>query len=357
MGGTMTELPTTHVVAVHERVGRVAVEERPVPRPEPGRVVVEVSHCGICGSDIHVIMEGWGKPGGVHGHEFSGVIAAVGDGVEGWAVGDEIVCGSSPKCGRCEGCRSGNPSQCSNRDGVQSDDYDGAYARFASVAASSLLRIPEGVTRREAALSEPLAVALHGITRSAISVGQSAMVFGAGPIGALTLAALKAKGIGPVTMIEPGPVRQQLARDLGADEVLHPADLPAFGLHQPEEISPHAAHVVFECSGKKAAMEAGLQQVRRGGRLILVGAGIEPPTFDGNRILLNEITITGSFVYDADGFERALELLASGKLPTDLLIDATDVSLSGLRDAMVALASGSIAGKVMVVPALEQGNQ
>ncbi len=177
----MTELPTTHVVAVHERVGHIAVEERPVPRPEPGRVVVEVSHCGICGSDIHVIMEGWGKPGGVHGHEFSGVIAAVGDGVEGWAVGDEIVCGSSPKCGRCEGCRSGNPSQCTNRDGVQSDHYDGAYARFASVDAASLLRIPAGVTRREAALAEPLAVALHGITRSGITVGQSAMVFGAGP--------------------------------------------------------------------------------------------------------------------------------------------------------------------------------
>jgi (R,R)-butanediol dehydrogenase/meso-butanediol dehydrogenase/diacetyl reductase len=352
----MTELPTTHVVAVHERVGQISVEERPVPDPEPGRVIVEVSHCGICGSDIHVIMEGWGKPGGVHGHEFSGVIAAVGAGVEGWAVGDEIVCGSSPKCGHCEGCRSGNPSQCSNRDGVASDHYDGAYARYASVSADSLLRIPVGVTLREAALSEPLAVALHGITRSGIVEGQTAMVFGAGPIGALTLAALKAKGLGPVTVIEPGEVRQQLARDLGADEVLHPADLPTYGLHQPEEISPHAAHVVLECSGKRAAMEAGLQQVRRGGRLVLVGAGIEPPTFDGNRILLNEITITGSFVYDADGFERALELLASGNLPTDLLIDGADVSLSGLQDAMVALAGGSIAGKVMVVPALEKGN-
>ena len=150
-------------------------------------------------------------------------------------------------------------------------------------------------------------------------------------------------------------MRQQLARDLGADEVLHPDDLPAYGLHQPEEISPHAAHVVFECSGKKAAMEAGLQQVRRGGRLVLVGAGIEPPTFDANRILLNELTITGSFVYDADGFERALELLASGKLPTDLLIDPTDVSLSELQDAMVGVGRRTIAGKVMVVPALEQG--
>jgi (R,R)-butanediol dehydrogenase/meso-butanediol dehydrogenase/diacetyl reductase len=355
----MSELtvPSTHVVAVHERVGQITVEERPVPEAEPGRVVVEVSHCGICGSDIHVIMEGWGKPGGVHGHEYSGTIVAVGDGVDEWAVGDEIVCGPSPRCGRCEGCLAGQPSQCLNRDGVAADHYDGAYAGYASVNAVSLRRIPEGLSRRDAALAEPLAVALHGITRSGITEGETAMIFGAGPIGALSLAALVARGIGPITVVEPGPVRQQLARDLGADVVLHPADLPSFGLHQPEELSPHATHVVLECSGKKLAMEAALQQVRRGGRLVLVGAGIEPPTFDGNRILLNEITITGSFVYDADGFERALDLLASGALNTDLLIDPTDVPLSGLQGAMESLARGDIAGKVMVVPGLERGNR
>ena len=97
-------------------------------------------------------------------------------------------------------------------------------------------------------------------------------------------------------------------------------------------------------------MEAGLQQLRRGGRLALVGAGIEPPTFDGNRILLNELTICGSFVYDEGGFEDALDLLASGLLPTHLLIDPTDVPLSELHRAMVDLVEGTIAGKVMIVP-------
>jgi threonine dehydrogenase-like Zn-dependent dehydrogenase len=343
---------STHTVAVSGRPGEVHLEDRPVPEPAPGEVLVEVSHCGICGSDLHLMMEGWGGPGSVHGHEFSGTIAAVGEGVEGWAVGEEVVGGPSVKCGTCEGCRSGNPSQCANRGGMEVEGQEGAYAGYVRVDARTLLRVPEGLSLRDAALAEPLAVALHGITRAQVRAGDTVMVFGAGPIGALSVAALVARGIGPVTVVEPGATRPELARALGADRVVHPADLPSYGIHQPEEISPDAVHVVLECSGKRAAMESGLQQLRRGGRLALVGAGIEGPRFDPNRILLNELTICGSFVYDEGGFPAALELLASGELPTDLLIDPTDVPLAGLRDAMASLIDGSIAGKVMVVPSL-----
>ena len=109
--------------------------------------------------------------------------------------------------------------------------------------------------------------------------------------------------------------------------MLDPAELEVFPPWEPERIADLAVHVVLECSGKKAAMEAGFNQLRRGGTLALVGAGIERPTFDPNRFILNELTVWGSFVYDKDGFERALELLASGALPTDLLIDADDVPL------------------------------
>ncbi len=99
-------------------------------------------------------------------------------------------------------------------------------------------------------------------------------------------------------------------------------------------------------------MEGGFHQLKRGGHLVLVGAGIEAPSFDPNRMILNELTVTGSFVYDAGGFERALELLGSGLMPVDVLIDPDDVSLEGLGDAMHGLAEGRIAGKVMVVPGL-----
>jgi (R,R)-butanediol dehydrogenase/meso-butanediol dehydrogenase/diacetyl reductase len=346
--------PTTATmpVAVYSARGEITVEDRPVPQPGAGQVLVEVGHCGICGSDIHVILEGWGKPGVVEGHEWSGTIVEVGPEVSQWSVGDAVVGGPSPRCGHCKRCLEGQPSQCENRGRSMADEVhvDGAFAGYVVVDQRAMHRIPAGLASRAAALAEPLAVALHGITRGRIGWDDSVMVLGAGPIGALSVAALIARGLGPVTVVEPNPVRQELARRLGATEVLDPADLESFPLWEPDRITHRAVDVVLECSGKKVAMEAGFQQLRRGGRLVMVGAGIEPPTFDPNRMLLNELTVTGSFVYDADGFERALELLADPTFPADELIDPDDVPLDGLLDALHGLAEGRIAAKAMVVP-------
>jgi threonine dehydrogenase-like Zn-dependent dehydrogenase len=227
---------------------------------------------------------------------------------------------------------------------------DGAFAEYIMVRAASVLRLPEGVSARSAALAEPLSVALHGITRSEVQPGDTVMVFGAGPIGALSLAALRAMGITDVTVVEPHEGRRRLAADLGAKEVVHPEELQIFPSWEPERIATRAVHVVLECSGHKAAVEAGFNQLLRGGILVMVGAGIEHPTFDINRMILNELTVTGSFVYDLGGFERALELLASDGFPADVLIDPTEVPLGGIAAALEDLAVGRIAGKVMVVP-------
>jgi len=337
-------------VAVYRAPGEVAVEQRPVPSPGPGQVLVEVGHCGICGSDIHLMLEGWGKPGLVGGHEFTGTVTAVGPDAGDWTVGDEVVGGPSPRCGSCRRCREGKPSQCERRSGTVDSHLDnGAFARYILVDAQSLLRLPPGLAARDAALAEPLAVALHGITRSGITDQDTAMVFGAGPIGALTIVALVARGI-PVTVVEPGEARRRLARELGATDTVAPDELETYPPWEPERLSPRAVDVVLECSGKKAAMQAGFHQLRRGGRLVLVGAGIEAPSFDPNRLILNELEICGSFVYDADGFDQALALLASGAVPASLLIDPHDIGLDGISVALEDLASGRIAGKVMVVP-------
>jgi threonine dehydrogenase-like Zn-dependent dehydrogenase len=232
------------------------------------------------------------------------------------------------------------------------DGHDGAFARYVLVRAPALLRVPAGLTTRQAALAEPLAVALHGITRSGAAPGDTVMVIGAGPIGALSIAALAARGIGPIIAVEPGERRRRLARELGAAEVVAPEELEIFPAWEPERIAERATHVVLECSGKKAAMEAGFHQLRRGGTLVLVGAGLDQPVFDPNRFVLNELHVVGSFVYDQGGFERALELLASDGFPTDRLIEADDVSLDGLPGALVGLVEGRYAGKVMVAPRL-----
>jgi L-iditol 2-dehydrogenase len=346
-----TPLPDTMAAAVYRSPGVLAVEERPVPRPGPDELVVRVHSCGICGSDIHQLRDGWGsRPGTVAGHEWSGTIAAVGDDVTGWSVGERVVGGASPKCGTCRRCREGKPSQCENRARMTGGHADGAFAEFVLCRAAGLLRLPEELSPRHAALAEPLSVALHGITRSGVAPGDTVMVFGAGPIGALSIAALHAMGITDITVVEPHEPRRRLATDLGATAVVDPADLEVFPSFEPERLSARAVHVVLECSGHKAAIEAAFHQLLRGGILVMVGAGIDHPTFDINRMILNELTVTGSFVYDLGGFERALALLASEDFPADLLIDPTDVPLNAIGEALEDLAVGRIAGKVMVVP-------
>ena len=352
-GGGVT-VPGEMSVAVYRGEGKVRVEQRPVPRPGPGEVLAEVSYCGICGSDLHLMVEGWGKPGLVAGHEWSGVVRELGEGVTLWSEGDVVVGGPSPRCGHCRRCLEEKPSQCEHRGQMAVVDvHDGAFAQFVVSGEAGLVGVGPGIGVREAALAEPLAVALHGITRSGARPGDRAMVFGAGPIGALTVSALLARGIGPVSVVEPHPGRRALAISLGAEVALDPSELESYPRWEPERLVSGAVDVVLECSGKKAATQLGLHQLRRGGVLVMVGAGIEAPELDPNRMILNELTVTGSFVYDADGFERALELLGSGKIPLHLLVEPSDVALDELGDALHGLASGAVAAKVLVCPGSE----
>lgn len=342
--------------AVLQGPGALTVERRATPPIGRHDVLVEVSYCGVCGSDIHMTLEGWGRPGSIGGHEWTGVVAAVGADVTRWRVGDQVVGGPTARCGSCGACRAGRPSLCEDRDTPGTDQERGAFADYIVKPDVELLALPDGVTLRAAALVEPLAVALHGITQSGLSPGESVMVIGAGPIGQLALAALVARGWTDVTVVEPTPARQALARALNAGAVRAPDDLVVPSIAEPGRIVEGAVDVVLECSGHRSAMEAGLAQLRRAGRLVMVGAGIEAPRFDPNRILLNELTITGSFTYDADGFEHALDLLASGALPVDLLLEPEAVPLSGLLDAMRRLAHGELAAKVLVAPTSDRGS-
>ena len=336
--------------AVLKGPGRLEVEEVDVPALGDDDVLVEIDLCGVCGSDLHMVLEGWGQPGSWQGHEWVGRVAAVGPAVRRWSLGDVVVGGPPVRCGACPSCVAGRPSLCSARDTPGIGGERGAFATYKAAAAGELLPMPDGLDLRAAALAEPLAVALHGIHQGRVEPGRRVLVLGAGPIGALTIAALRAMGVDDVTCAEPGEVRQALAAEVGATKVLHPADLVVPSIAEPGLVVDDAVDVVLECSGSRKAMEAGLAQLVRGGTLVLVGAGIDPPRFDPNRILLNELVVTGSFTYDQGGFDEALDLLASGKLPVEALLEPDEVPLEGLLDAMRDLAEGRRAGKVLVRP-------
>ena len=342
-------LPATMPAAVYRRQGVVDVEEYPVPAVGDDEILVEVSHCGVCGSDLHFVMEGWGRPDSVGGHEYAGTVVAVGADVSGISVGDQVVGGGKEGCGRCEYCVAGRPSLCVEHGTPGVGEYQGAFARYKLLAADDAMPVPEGMSLRVAALTEPLAVALHGITRSGVQPGQRALVCGAGPIGALSTAALATMDV-EVVVSEPHPRRRELALAVGAVKAIDPSELPSTDGLMPNVVVDGAFDVVLECSGHREAMEQGLGQLKRAGTLVLVGAGIRRPKFDPNRILLNELVVTGANTYDAGGFRAALDLLASGRLPTDHLIEPIDVPLDGMLDAMHALVAGDLAGKVMIVP-------
>ena len=348
--GPMGPVPLRMSAAVLQGPGRLQVNDVPVPPLGDQDVLVKIDLCGVCGSDLHMVLDGWGQRGSWQGHEWTGTVLAVGPEVQRWQPGDAVVGGPPIRCGTCASCVAGRPALCAQRDTPGIGPEQGAFATYKVSREGELLALPADLDRRAATLAEPLAVALHGIHQSGITAGQLALVLGAGPIGALTIAALRARGIHHVVCAEPTEGRQALARAVGASEVCHPRDLVVPSIAEPGFIVPGAVDVVLECSGKAAAMEAGLAQLVRGGTLVLVGAGIESPRFDPNRILLNEVIITGAFTYSANGFSEALDLLASGALPVDELLEPDLVSLDGLLDAMRGLADGRLAGKVLVRP-------
>jgi (R,R)-butanediol dehydrogenase/meso-butanediol dehydrogenase/diacetyl reductase len=346
----MTDVPTTMPAAVFMGLRDVAVEERPTPQPGPGELLLEVSHCGICGSDLHFLLEWGGRAGVIEGHEYSGTVAAIGDGVDGWQLGDRAIGGPSARCGRCEYCVAHRGSLCIERGRVGADEsnWQGAFAGYKTVPAAGALRIPDGLSLKHAALTEPLAVALHGITRGGgARPGTRWLVTGGGPIGYLSVAALKALGVDDIVVSEPKERRRALCEKLGALTVA-PEELER--PQWPHDIIDEPFDVALECSGNERAQVGALAQLKRAGTLVLVGAGMARPKFDPNRILLNELVITGAFVYDDDGFPRALELLASGKMPNDLLVEPEDFPLNRLLDAAIGLHEGDLAAKAMVVP-------
>ncbi len=193
---------------------------------------------------------------------------------------------------------------------------------------------------------------MHAVARSGVQAGQRALVTGAGPIGALVVVALGLRGVTDILVSEPNPARRALASRLGATEVVGPGDLEVPTVAEPSRVVSDAVDVALECSGKDAAMVAACAQLNRGGTLVLVGAGMDRPRFDPNRILINELVITGAFEYDANGIAAALAVLASGTVDVAAILEPEDVSLADLSTAIDKLGSGDLPGKVLVAPAL-----
>jgi (R,R)-butanediol dehydrogenase/meso-butanediol dehydrogenase/diacetyl reductase len=332
--------------AVYVGDGRIEVDEVPRPEPGPDEVLVEIAACGICGSDLHMVMDRYARPGAILGHEWSGIVADAPSGSR-WSAGDRVVGNAAAGCGECRPCRRGRPSVCLKRPSADFGGGRGAFCQYKTVAADGLIRIPEGLATRSAALAEPTAITLHALSLADVRPQDRVLVTGAGPVGLLITAVLRAQGISDITVSEPSAVRRQQALDVGAARVISPDALEEPPMAQPVT-EPFA--VVFECSGHASAAEAAFNQLDYAGTLVIVGTGFEPPRFNQNRMIIFELEVIGAYNYDDAGFAPAVDLLGSGTLPLGSLIEPENIPLTQVMEAMERLARGEIPSKVMVQP-------
>jgi 2-desacetyl-2-hydroxyethyl bacteriochlorophyllide A dehydrogenase len=302
------------------------------PEPGPGEVLLRPEYCGICGTDLHAAEIEMFNPPVVLGHEFSGRVVELGDGVDRWKVGEAVAINPNQNtCGACEHCRAGRYNLCAvaimqNSLGVR---RDGGMAEFVAANQVHLHALPERVGTLEGAWVEPLAVAVRAVRNSGLRLADRVAIIGGGPIGLLALQLVIRGGASHVTLIEPASFRQQLGRKLGADLVVTPEQLNG----SVGELAP--VDLVIECSGHPSALETALNLVAPGGAIRLVGASPKPLAFTAMTALTKEVTITANFIY-IDEFPQAISLLERGLVDVKSLTTSV-VPLDEFESAFAAL--------------------
>ena len=298
--------------AVLRGIRDVVIEDRPVPVPGHGQVLVAVKATGICGSDIHYYEQG--RIGDfvleapmVIGHESAGTIAAVGPGVDQTRVGQDVALEPGVPCRRCIQCRSGRYNLCPDVVFFATPPVDGSIARYVAIDADFAHRAPAGISLEQAALAEPVSVGVWAARKASITAGDRVLVAGAGPIGLLAAQVARAQGADVMAVTDLNEYRLSVARGLGLEAVRAGEDLPG------------DFTVLLECSGAAAALDAGLRALAPAGRAVLVGMGADEVSVNVPLIQGRELTISGVFRY-ANTYPTALRLIASGAVVVETVI-------------------------------------
>ncbi len=300
------------------------IVDAPKPSPKAGEVLIKVKACGICGSDIHGLDGSTGRriPPLIMGHEASGIIEELGPGVKGYAKGDRVTFDSTLFCGECRYCREGHFNFCENRQvlGVACDEYprDGAFADYVVVPAIVLYPMPDEVSFVQAAMIEPLAVAVHGVSITPITIGDTALLMGAGIIGLLTLQVLRTAGCGRIYVADVDEGRLKQAMDFGATGTFNPKkdDIPA---EMKKLTGGLGAQIALDAVGIESTVHACLYSVRKGGNVTAIGNLAPEITLPLQHIVSHQITLRGSNASSGE-FASSLQLIQSGRVDVDSLI-------------------------------------
>lgn len=317
------------------------VREAPIPVPAAGEILVKNYACGVCGTDIHIYH---GEPGSadvtppvVLGHEYSGIVEAVGEGVVDLKPGDHVTIDPNIYCGACDNCRKGKKQLCRHMEAV-GVTRDGGFAEYSVVPQNQALKLDKDVPLEYGAMSEPLACCIHGIDRAGIKPGDAVCVVGGGAIGLILLQLAKLSGASKLALSEPNAKRREVAKTLGADLCIDPTAESSYKEYL-EFIGGDGADVVIEAAGNVRAVESAFRFAGRGATILLfsvpqMDAKFQLPLFD---VFQRELTVKGAFV-NPDTHSRAVALINSGKIqfqpiithafPLTMLPEALDAQVS-----------------------------
>ena len=312
--------------------GDVRIEDVPAPGAVAAReLLVRVRECGICGTDLHEYRHGpiqtrrqphprtgAGLPQ-ILGHEFSGVVEAVGDGVRTARVGDRVAIMPQVFCGECEACATGYRQRCEAVAVVGLSWPWGGFAEHAVVGEDHVAVLPAEVSDAAGALVEPAAVAVHAVASSGLQPGDVALVTGGGPIGQLVALAAVAAGAAAVHVSEPNPGRRVRAAALDTGGVIDPRSEDV-AERLAAATRSRGADVCFECSGSQRALDACLAAVRRGGTVIQTALHLQPVQIDADRLVMRDLTLRGVYCYPVTSWPRVIGMIAAGRLPVERIV-------------------------------------
>jgi L-iditol 2-dehydrogenase len=335
---------------IYEGPWQMPMREIEDPAPGPDEVAVAVKAVGVCGSDVHGFTGSTGRryPGIAMGHEFSGMIAAVGTNVGEYQVGDAVIVDPILTCGACAMCRAGRANVCLNRTMIGMHQH-GAYAEVVRVPQRQLHRKPEGLSWERAALIEPLSVALHAVNRTQFDVGESVAIVGTGPIGLLALLVARLKGAGLVVVTDRSEHRLELARRLGADVVVNVAEQDPVAVVQ-AATDGRGVDAALEAVGITPTVQQAQAVTRIGGNITWIGNSAPEVTLNMQQVVTREIAIRGVYAFTSAEFAQSIALLAAGRLDVDPLVERT-APLSEGPQLIHDLAAGTLdAVKVVLKP-------
>ncbi len=298
------------------------IEFRQIEKPEisAGEILMQTKRIGICGSDIHVFhgLHPYTSYPIVQGHEVSGVVAAVGENVAGFAVGDRITFTPQVTCGACYPCQNGMYHIC-ERLKVMGFQTDGSGQEYFPLPAWNALKLPDDFSLDHAALIEPVAVAVHALQRGGDILGKKVLVLGAGTIGNLTAQTAKGMGAEAVMITDINEYKLEKAKACGVDFVINTAEVDlsqAIAAH----FGPHKADLIMECVGVQATVDQAVENARKGTTIVIVGVFGEKPSVDLGLVQDRELSLVGTLMYQRQDFEKAIELISTGVMRLDVLI-------------------------------------